>query len=58
MTILRELRAVRRVGTIICSLTWKMPPEAAHYRVVDEDIFQRMKEHAQGDIVMEKDDGI
>jgi len=33
-------------------------PEAAHYGVADEDIFWRMKEHAQGDIVLEEDDGI
>jgi len=33
-------------------------PESAHYGVVDEDIFRRMKEHAQGDIILEEDDGI
>ena len=33
-------------------------PEAAHCGVADEDIFQRMKEHSQGDIVMQEDDGI
>jgi len=33
-------------------------PEAAHCGVADEDIFWRMKEHAQGDIVLEEDDGI
>jgi len=32
--------------------------EAAHYGVVDEDIFQRMQEHSQGDMVMKEDDGI
>jgi len=33
-------------------------PKAAHYGVADEEIFRRMKEHAQGDIVIEKDDDI
>ena len=33
-------------------------PEVAHYGVADEDIFQKMKEHAQVDIVLEEDDGI
>ena len=33
-------------------------PELAHYGVADEDIFRRMKEHAQGDIALEEDDGI
>jgi len=33
-------------------------PEEAQCGVVDEDIFRRMKEHAQGDIVLEEDDGI
>ena len=33
-------------------------PEAAHYGVADEYIFRRMKEHGQGDIVLEEDDGI
>ena len=33
-------------------------PEAAHCGVADEEIFRRMKEHAQGDIVLEEDDGI
>ena len=32
--------------------------EAAHYGVTDEDIFQRTKEHAQGDIILEEDDDI
>ena len=33
-------------------------PEEAHYGVVEEDIFQRMREHIHGDIVLEEDDGI
>ena len=33
-------------------------PGAAHYGVADEDIFRRMKKHAQGDIVLEEDNGI
>ena len=33
-------------------------PEAAHCGVIDEDIFWRMKEHAQGDIILEEDDSI
>jgi len=33
-------------------------PEAAHCGVADKEIFQRMKEHAQGDIILEEDDGI
>jgi len=33
-------------------------PEAAHCGVADEKIFRRMKEHAQGDIILEEDDGI
>ena len=32
--------------------------EEAHCGVADEDIFRRMGQHAQGDIVLEKDDGI
>jgi len=33
-------------------------PEEAQCGVADEDIFRKMKEHAQGDIVLEEDDGI
>ena len=33
-------------------------PEEAQCRVADKDIFRRMKEHAQGDIILEEDDGI
>ena len=36
----------------------KSAPGEAHCGVADEDIFRRMKEHAQGDIVLEEDDGI
>jgi len=32
--------------------------EEAQCGVADEDIFRRMKKHAQGDIVLEEDDGI
>ena len=32
-------------------------PEAAHCRVADEDIFCRMQEHSQGDLILEEDDG-
>ena len=30
--------------------------EAAHYGVADEDIFRRMQEHSQGDMILEEDD--
>jgi len=33
-------------------------PEAAHCGIADEDIFRRMQEHSQGDMVLEEDDGI
>ena len=33
-------------------------PETVHCGVADDDTFRRMKEHAQGDIVLEEDDGI
>ena len=33
-------------------------PEEAQCGVADEDIFRRMMHHAQGDIVLEEDDGI
>ena len=32
-------------------------PEAAHCGVADEDIFRRMQEHSQGDMILEEDDG-
>ena len=32
-------------------------PEAAHCGVADEDIFCRMQEHSQGDLILEEDDG-
>ena len=32
-------------------------PEAAHCGVTDEDIFRRMQEHSQGDMILEEDDG-
>ena len=32
-------------------------PEAAHCGVTDEDIFWRIQEHSQGDMVLEEDDG-
>ena len=32
-------------------------PEAAHYGVADEDIFRRMLEYSQGDMILEGDDG-
>ena len=32
-------------------------PEAAHCGVADEDIFWRMQEHSQGDMILEEDDG-
>jgi len=31
-------------------------PEVAHCGVADEDIFRRMQEHSQGDMVLEEDD--
>ena len=31
-------------------------PEAAHCGVTDEDIFRRMQEHSQGDLILEEDD--
>ena len=30
--------------------------EAAHCGVADEDIFRRMQEHSQGDLILEEDD--
>ena len=33
-------------------------PEEAQCGVVEKNIFQRMREHAHGDIVLEEDDGI
>jgi len=33
-------------------------PEAADCGVADEDIFQRMKKHAQGVVILEEDDGV
>jgi len=36
----------------------KDAPEAAHCGVTDEDIFRRMQEHSQGDMILEEDDGI
>jgi len=36
----------------------KDAPKAAHCGVADEDIFRRMQEHSQGDMVLEEDDGI
>jgi len=33
-------------------------PKVAHCGVADEDIFWRMQEHSQGDMVLEEDDGI
>ena len=56
MGAIRELHAVRRAGGIICSSTWRML-EAAHCGVTDEDIFRRMQEHFQGDMILEEDDG-
>ena len=35
----------------------KNTPEAAHCGVADEDIFRRMQEHSQGDLILEEDDG-
>ena len=32
-------------------------PEVAHWGVADEDIFRRMQEHSQGDMILEEDDG-
>jgi len=32
-------------------------PKAAHCEVVDEDIFWRMQEHSQGDMILEEYDG-
>ena len=32
-------------------------PEAAHYGVADEDIFRRMQDYSQGDLIWEEDDG-
>ena len=32
-------------------------PETAHCGVADEDIFQRMQEHSQGDMILKEDDG-
>ena len=32
-------------------------PEAAHCRVADKDVFRRMQEHSQRDMILEEDDG-
>ena len=32
-------------------------PEAAHCGVADEDIFDRIQKHSQGDLVVKEDDG-
>ena len=32
-------------------------PEAAHCGVADEDIFRRMQENSQGDLILDEDDG-
>jgi len=32
-------------------------PEAAHCGVVNEDIFCRIQDHSQGDLILEEDDG-
>ena len=53
MVIIRDPRAVKELG----ELSVPQPGEA-HCGVADEDIFRRMKEHAQRDIVLEEDDGI
>ena len=31
-------------------------PEAAHCGVTNEDIFRRMQEHSQGDLILKEDD--
>ena len=36
----------------------KDAPEAAHCGVADEDIFRRMQEHSQGDMILKEDDCI
>ena len=36
----------------------KDAPEVTHRGVADDDIFQRMQEHSQRDMVLEEDDGI
>jgi len=38
-------------------LNLKDAPEAAHCRVTDENIFRRMQEQSQGDMILEEDDG-
>ena len=58
MAILRGLRAVQKVGGIICSPTWRMLLARPIVGLPDDDIFRRMKKHAQGDIVLEEDNGI
>ena len=35
----------------------KDAPGTAHYGVADEDIFRRMQEQSQGDIILEENDG-
>ena len=32
-------------------------PKAAHCGVADEDIYRRMQEYSQGDLILEEDDG-
>ena len=58
MAIIREPRAVRRVGGDYLFPNLENGLEEAQFGVADEDIFWRMKEHAQRDIVLEEDDGI
>ena len=56
MGAIRGLHAARRAGGVICS-NLEDTPKVAHCRVADEDIFRRMQEHSQGDMILEEDDG-
>jgi len=58
MVFIREARTVRRVGGLSVLQPGEWFPEEAHCGVANEDIFQRMRQHAQGDIVLEEDNSI
>ena len=57
MKTIREFQVVRRAAGIIGSPNLEDAPEAAHCGVTDDDIFQRMQVHSQGDMVLEEEKG-
>ena len=57
MGAITELHAVRKSWGNYLFPNLEDGPKAAHRGVADEDIFRRMQEHSQGDIILEEDDG-